>query len=66
MKDEDELSAFIGKVEDATDARLRKAVASLIAKGEARIVKNEKGELLLELTEKGWKRPLRLTNGEAS
>jgi len=60
------LSAFIGKVEDATDAKMKKDVASLIAKGEARIVNNEKGELLLELTAKGWRRALGPTNGDAS
>jgi hypothetical protein len=66
MSDEDKLlSAFIGKVEDATDVRLRKAAASLIAKGEARLVWYEDDELYLMVTAKGWRRALGPTNGDA-
>jgi hypothetical protein len=66
MSQDELLSAFIGKVENETDAEMKKAVASLIAKGEARLVWNENDELILEFTAKGWKRLRGPTTGDAS
>jgi hypothetical protein len=65
-KHEDELSAFIGEVKDATDAEMKKVAASLIAEGEAMLIWHETDEIILGLTAKGWKQALRLTSGDAS
>jgi hypothetical protein len=66
MNDEDDLSAFIGDVKDATDARMKEAAASLIAKGEAMLIWHENDEIILGLAAKGWRRALRPTDGDAS